>query len=166
MTKYRICIALLTGLGFVALVCLSLNIPYASLFLFTLLVPGAILSGYMNPWANWNSSETLVFLAANVFVYSFLAFVLILRRTRTFQISQLKRVVILMVVPVTVPSGLACFSRLNPLLPLGMTELSSQESTLRQVLPLNNGGAGSPFHAQGSEHRILRVHGRVRRDRA
>ncbi len=130
MTKYRICVSLLSGLGLTSLVCLLLNIPVANLFLSVLLIPGAILLNILLRPANWDS--ILALLGANVAIYSILAFAIILLRFRAM-------------------SCLVCFPSLNPLWPKGMAELSRQESELQQALPMNMGlqDARSVLKAKG-----------------
>jgi len=139
MTKYRICVSLLSGLGLTSLVCLLLNIPVANLFLSVLLIPGAILLNILLRSANWDS--ILALLGANVAIYSILAFAIILLRFRNIQI----------VLPMTAMSCLVCFPSLNPLWPKGMAELSRQESELQQALPMNMGlqDARSVLKAKG-----------------
>jgi hypothetical protein len=136
MTKYRVCISLLSGLGLTSLVCLLLNIPWASLFLSALFIPGAIALNILLRSANWDSIPAL--LGANAVFYSIVALVVILLRFRDIQAVKLRRIAIWMVLPVTVMSCLVCcFPSLNPLLPVGMAELSNQELGLQQALPVN-----------------------------
>ena len=137
MTKYRVCVSLLSGLGLTSLVCLLLNIPWANFFLFALFTPGAVVLNIMLRSANWDSIPAL--LGANVIVYSILVLVVILLRFRSIQAVRLKRIAIWMVLPVTATSCLVCFPSLNPLLPRGMADLSRQELGLQQALPLNIG---------------------------
>ncbi len=149
MTKYRICVSLLSGLGLTSLVCLLLNIPVANLFLSVLLIPGAILLNILLRPANWDS--ILALLGANVAIYSILAFAIILLRFRNIQMAKLRHVAVVMVLPMTAMSCLVCFPSLNPLWPKGMAELSRQESELQQALPMNMGlqDARSVLKAKG-----------------
>jgi hypothetical protein len=135
MTKYRICISILGGLGLTSLVCLLLNIPWANFFLFALFTPGAIVLNILPRSANWDSVPAL--LGANAVFYSILALVVILLRFRSIQPVKLRHIAIWMAVPVTAMLCLVCFPSLNPLLPVGMAELSRQELGLQQALPLN-----------------------------
>ncbi len=135
MIKYRICVSFLGGWGFTSFVCLLLNIPVANFFLFALFTPGAIVLNILLRSANWDSIPAL--LGANVVIYSILALVVILLWFRNIHAAKLRQLVIRMVLPVTALSCLVCFPSLNPLLPVGMAELSKQESGLQHALPLN-----------------------------
>jgi len=137
MTNYRICLSLLSGLGLTSLVCILLNIPRASFFLFALFTPGAIILNILLRSANWDS--ILALLGANVVFYSILALVVILLWFRNIQAAKLRHVATWMALPVTAMSCLVCLPSLNPLLPVGMVELSRQELGLQQALPLNMG---------------------------
>ena len=131
MTKYRVCTALLIGVGFVSTICLLLNIPVANLFLLMLFAPGAIAIAALK-FAEWDSITAL--LGANVVIYSALAFGLILVRFRGLPDETFKRFAVRMLLPVVVLSILACFPVLNPILPVGMAELARQERELQQAL--------------------------------
>lgn len=135
MTKYRILVSLLSGLGVVSLVCLFLNIPMANFFLLALFIPGGIAVSILPWYMNWVSISAL--LGANVLIYSVLVFVLILSRFRTIELAKLKQIALRMVLPVSAMSCLACVPSLNPLWPKGMAQLSKQESELQSALPLN-----------------------------
>ena len=137
MTKYRICVSVLSGLGFTSLVCLLLNIPWANFFLFALFTPGAIVLNILLRSANWDLIPAL--LGANVVFYSNLTLVVILLLFRSIHAAKLRRTAIWMVLPVTAVSCLVCFPSLNPLLPRGMVELSKQELGLQEALPVNMG---------------------------
>jgi hypothetical protein len=132
MTKYRICVSLLSGLGFVSLLCLLLNIPVVSLLLFALFAPGAIATTLVLRFANWDSN--LALFAANVVIYSMVAFVLIILRFRDSEATALRRFAVRMLFPVAAISFLACFSAFNPLVPVGMAELSTLELGLQQAI--------------------------------
>src|ERR1700739_1404409 len=131
MTKYRVCASLLAGVGFVSVLCLSLNIPVANLFLSTLFAPGAIAIAVFR-LGEWGSDAAL--LGANVFIYSVLAFGVILFRFRGLRGNELKRFTVRMLLRVVAVSTLACFPALNPMLPVGMAELAKQERELQQAL--------------------------------
>jgi hypothetical protein len=133
---YRICVAFLCGLGLTFLVCLLLNIPVANLFLLMLFSPGAIVLNILLSANDWNIPALL---ATNAFIYSMLALLVILLRYRDVTAGVLKQTTVRLVAPVAVLSSLACFHTLNPLLPVGIAELSRQENDLQQSLPLNIG---------------------------
>jgi len=135
MTKYRICIAFLSGLGFTSLVCLLLNIPVVNFFLSALLIPGAIVLSILSRSENWESIPAL--LGVSSVIYSILSLVVILLRFRNTQAAKLRQIAIWLVFPVVAMSSLACFPSLNPLWPVGMAELSRQEIELKKALPLN-----------------------------
>ncbi len=137
MTKYRICVSLLSGLGFTSVVCLLLNIPLANFFLSALFIPGAIVLSILSRSENWDSIPAL--LGSNFVVYSFLALGAILLRFRNIQAAKLRQIAIWLVFPVTAMACLACIPYLNPLFPVGMAELSRQELGLQQALPLGMG---------------------------
>lgn len=134
MVLGRICVAVLCGLGLASLICLLLNIPVANLFLLALLSPGAIVLNIFSLADDWNIPALL---AANVVSYSMLAFLVILLWYRNVPAVGIKRTAVRLVVPVAALSCLACFHALNPLLPVGIAELSRQENDLQQALPLN-----------------------------
>jgi hypothetical protein len=137
MTKYRICVSLLSGLGVTSVVCLLLNIPVANFFLSALFIPGAIVLSILSRSENWDSIPAL--LGSNFVVYSFVALGAILLRFRNIQAAKLRQIAIWLVFPVTVMSRLVCIPSLNPLFPVGMAELSRQELELQQALPLGMG---------------------------
>jgi hypothetical protein len=131
MTTYRVCASLLTGVGFVSVLCLSLNIPAVNLLLPALFAPGAIVIAPFN-FGEWGSAIAL--LGANVLIYSVLAFGLILLRFRRLLAGELKRLTVRMLLPFVAVSTLACFPALNPMLPVGMADLAKQERELQQAL--------------------------------
>jgi hypothetical protein len=131
MNKYRVCASLLIGVGFVSVLCLLLNVPGLNLILSALFVPGAIALDVLR-LAESDSNTTL--LAANVIIYSLVAFFVILLRFRSSPIEQSRRFTARMVLPVLAVLILACFPVLNPMLPVGMAELGRQERELQQAL--------------------------------
>jgi hypothetical protein len=134
MTKHRVYVSLLSGLGFVSLVCLLLNIPVANFFLLALFTPGGIAVSTL-PWhTNWISISAL--LGANVVIYSVLVFVVFLLWFKTMEPAKLTQISRWIVLPVAAVSCLACLPSLNPLWPRGMMELSKQESQLQNDLPV------------------------------
>ncbi len=161
MTKYRICIAILSGLGFTSLACLLLNIPVANIFLSALFIPGGILLSILSGSENGDSIPAL--LGVSSALYSILAFVVILLRFRNTQAARLRQIAVWLVFPVSAMSCLACFPSLNPLWPAGMAELSRQELELEKALPLNMGldDARGVLRAKGVEFQesIERVEG-------
>jgi hypothetical protein len=133
MARYRISVALLSGLGFVSLVCLLLNLPVANFLLLVVFIPGATVLSMLSNLAKDSIPNLLIM---NVVVYSVLALVMIFLRFRSVQLARLRQTAIWMVLPVTVMSCLVFFTSLNPLLPAGIDELSRQELGLQQALPL------------------------------
>ena len=121
----------------------------ANFFLVALFTPGAIVLNIVSRSATWDSIPAL--LGANAVIYSGLALVVILLRFRNIQVVRLKHIASWMVLPVTAVSCLVCFPSLNPLLPVGMAELSRQELGLQEALPLNMGlqDARSVLKARG-----------------
>lgn len=135
MTRHRFYVSLLSGLGFVSLICLLLNIGVANFFLLALFIPGGVAASIL-PWrTSWISISAL--LGANVVVYSILVFAVLLLRFGTTERVKLRQIASRMVLPVAAISCLACFPSLNPLWPKGMAQLSKQESELQSALPLN-----------------------------
>jgi hypothetical protein len=132
----RIYVALLFGLGITALICLAVNIPFAGFFLAGLLAPGGMFAVIFPVLVKWDSVPLL--LAANVLFYSTVAYGLILLRFLHVPVARLKSVSIQLVLPVMVLCCLACIPRLNPLLPVGMAELSKKELDLQSALPINS----------------------------
>jgi hypothetical protein len=133
MVDYRIPLALQCGVGLTAAVCLLLNVPGINLLLLAILIPGGIIMGRNltlgdAPWS---------LLAANAAFYSVLAFVLISLPLRRVAAARLNSISLWMALPVTVMACLVCIPRFDPLFPIGMAELSKQEATLQQALPLN-----------------------------
>jgi len=116
MTKFRALASLLAGVGFVSILCLSLNIPAVNSLLSGLFAPGAIVIALFN-FDEWGSVVAL--LGANVLIYSVLAFGVILLRFRGLLEGELKRLTIRMLLPVVAVSILACFPAFNPMLPVG-----------------------------------------------
>ena len=131
MTKYRIFASLLAGVGFVAMLCLSLNIPAVNLLLSALFALGAVVITPFN-FGAWGSVVAL--LGANVLIYSLLAFGVILLRFRGLLEGELKRLAVRMLLPVVAASTLACVPALNPMLPVGMADLAKQERELQEAL--------------------------------
>jgi hypothetical protein len=128
MTKFKVFASLLAGLGFVSLLCLSINIPILGLFLSLLFAPGAIVMTVAK------LDSYIVLLVVNFAIYSLLAFCVILFRLRSLPEEEFKRFTVRMLLPVVAVSTLACFPTLNPMLPLGMAELADQERELEQAL--------------------------------
>jgi hypothetical protein len=128
MTKYRIIASLLTGLGFVSLICLLMNIRILTFFLSLLFFPGGIFLVIVK----LDSYKAL--LVANVVVYSLLALCVILAKFRGLPDEHFKWLSVRMILPVAVVSTLACFPALNLLLPVGMAELARQELEMQQAL--------------------------------
>jgi hypothetical protein len=131
MTKYRVCAALLAGVGFVSVLCLLLNIPAANFFSFVLLVPGGAAITVLKLGELHSIAGIL---GASVIIYSTLAFCLILFRFRSVPNERFRQRTLRIVLPVLVISSLASFPKLNPILPVGMAELARQEGELQQAL--------------------------------
>jgi hypothetical protein len=131
MTKYRVCASFLAGVGFVSVLCLSLNIPAANFLLSALFAPGAIV---IAPFNFGERSSVVALFGANVLTYSVLAFGVILLRFRELLEGELKRFSVRMLSPIVAISTLACFPALNPMLPVGMADLAKQERELQQAL--------------------------------
>lgn len=132
----RIFLAFLLGLGITALVCLAVNIPVAGFFLAGLLMPGAMPAIIFPTLVSWDSVPLL--LAANVLFYSTLAYTFILLRFRGVLAARFKSVSLRLVLPVAALSCLACVPRVNPILPVGMAELSKKEADLQSALPISS----------------------------
>jgi len=132
----RAFLALILGLGFTALICLAINIPVAGLLIFALLAPGAI------PWSSFaetaNGDSIPLLFGTNVLFYSMLAYALIFFRFRNVLDKRLNSISLRLILPTAVLFALACIPRLNPLLPVGMVELSARESDLQRALPVGS----------------------------
>jgi hypothetical protein len=128
MTKYRLAIAVLWGLGFTALLSLLLNLSLAfGIFLF----PGGILAAVLS---NPKVHPMAVVFAANTVMYGLAVFVVISLRFRNTGSDQLRRFAGFSLLPVITLAALAGFPRLNPLWPNGMPELAQQESELQNAI--------------------------------
>ena len=152
MTKYQISVALLSGLGFVSLVCLLMNLPVLNILLLLVVSPGAT-ALRMLPGSLSDSIPKI--LVANVLIYSLIVLVVIFLRFRDIQVARRRQIAIGMILPVTVTSCLAFFTSFNPLLPRGNSHPSdegkspagprrqdgrehglSMKNTVRLILPL------------------------------
>ena len=81
-------------------------------------------------------SPTLLVLAANILVYSVIAYAGLSVFGRGLSTENMRAATTGLLFPVIILAGLACTSRFNPLWPRGMTELTAQEKELQQELPL------------------------------
>jgi hypothetical protein len=107
MTKYRVCASLLAGVGFVSVLCLSLNIPAVNLLLSALFALGAIVIALFN---FGERGSVVALFGANVLTYSVLAYGVILLRFRELLEGELKRFSVRMLLPI-VPFQLSLVSR-------------------------------------------------------
>jgi len=133
VTRYRFALALLSGAGIASVLTLLLNLPVAILAT-VLLLPGAIPAAFLS--RSQGFGPPLGILAADGFVYSIAAYVLIATVFRKVTAAAMRLAAIRLVLPVTILIGLACVPTLNPLWPRGMAALARQEFNLQQALPM------------------------------
>jgi hypothetical protein len=136
MTRYKISVALLCGVGFVSIVVLLLNVPLPALpyALMMLLAPGAWLVSLFSKSNGFGSP--LAVLASNALVYSCVAYAVIAFACRNTKTATLRLATLRLAAPIALLLGLVCVPALNPLWPRGMAELAQQEKELQEALPL------------------------------
>jgi hypothetical protein len=139
MAKYKISVALLSGVGFVATLVLLLNLKtlVISIVLSTFLLPGGVFADFLLKPKEF--SPPLAVLAANVLVYSGIAYAMILVCCRSVTAATMRLAAVRLAAPVAILLGLACIPVMNPLLPRGLIELAKQETELQGALPLGVG---------------------------
>ena len=131
--KCRLLLAILCGVGFTALVALSLNIPSGIVLVLSLfLAPGSLLSAMLLHTQYFG--EPLIVLAFDACLYSFITYVTL----RRFRIgSQKERLAALTIVgPVLLVASMACIPAMSPLWPRGMLRLAEEEKSLKGGLPV------------------------------
>jgi len=152
MVKHKTMIALLCGAGLTSLLLLLLNVSSSAAlttFLSILLLPGGILAALLV-----RSKEfypPLLVLAANAFVYSVVVYAGVSAFGRGIAVEKMRLAMVRLALPVVILVGLACVPRFNPLWPIGMTELATQENALQEALHLGMGleGARAVLRSKG-----------------
>jgi hypothetical protein len=152
MAKYRITVALLCGTGFTSVLLLLIKPSSPSgiaLLLSLLLLPGSLVA-HLTVRSQEIGPPILV-LTANAVVYAVVLFVGLSIFARCVAAEKMRLATIRLVFPVAILTGLVCTPTLNPLWPRGMTELTKQEETLRDALPVGIGmdGARSVLRSKG-----------------
>jgi hypothetical protein len=130
MTRYRLSLAVLCGVGLATLTPLLINGSSwtAELAMF-MLFPGGLVAGIL-----LHSDLPFLVIAGNACIYSGLTYI-ILGFTRRLTTRHLRLASIYMVGPVAILVAADCAPELNPLLPTGMADLQRQETELRDAFP-------------------------------
>lgn len=152
MAKYRIAVASLCGAGFTALLLLLIKLLTPSgmaLLLSLLLLPGSAIA-YIAVGSQEIGPPILVF-AANAVVYAAVSFFGLFIFDRRVALEKMRIATIGLAFPVALLTGLASTPSFNPLWPSGMTELTKQEKTLQDDLPIGIGidRARAVLHSKG-----------------
>jgi len=137
MKPYRFFVALLTGIGFTAVVALLLNLP-SVLFVIVaplLLSPGGIVASLLFKSQGLGNAPAV--LMVNSAFYSAIAY-LVLRLWLRLDDRRLRLVAAVMVVPVVLVTYFACLPSASPIWPRGMSQLSEEEELLRGGLPVGS----------------------------
>ena len=129
MIVSRFAFAALCGAGVTALASLLLHVPYVNLLAAIVLTPGGLVVGVLLR----EGDPPLLILLANSLIYSALTL------TGSFCLGQSRiwrRAIPWLAIPVGVLVCLACIPTLDPLWPIGMTQLARREAQLQEDLPL------------------------------
>lgn len=152
MAKYRVAVALLCGAGFTALLVILIKLSMPSgiaLLLSLLLLPGSAVAHLAV--GSQEIGPPLLVLAANAVVYAVVLFVGLSVFGGGVPAEKMQRATIRLMFPVAILIGLVCIPALNPLWPRGMSELTKQERTLQDALPVGMGmdGARAVLRSEG-----------------
>jgi hypothetical protein len=152
MAKYRVAVALLCGAGFTSLLLLLIKLSLPSgiaLLLSLLLLPGSAIAHLAV--RSEEIGPPLLVLAANAVVYAAVSFVGLFIFGRGVAPEKMRLTAMRLVLPVVILIGLVCVPALNPLWPRGMKELTKQETTLQDALPMGMGvdGARAVLRSKG-----------------
>jgi hypothetical protein len=140
MKKSRVAFSFLCGTGFSCLFPVlastsSAAFPYVLMGVF--LLPGGVIAEVIAKPKEF--SPTLLVLAANILIYTVIAYAGLSVFGRGLSIENLRVATIRLLLPVFILAGLACTSRFNPMWPQAMAQLTRQEKELRQALPVGIG---------------------------
>src|SRR4029077_501785 len=144
MAKYRIAVALLFGAGFTSVVLLLIKLSSPSviaLLLTLLLLPGSAVAHVAV--RSQEIGPPLLVLVGNAVVYAVAFFVGLSSLGRGITTAKMRLATIRLVFPVVILIGLVCIPRLNPLWPRGMAELTTQEKSLQDAIPIGIGMEGA-----------------------
>lgn len=136
MIRYKVCISLLCGSGFTALLSLLLGAPFfavewiASILLF----PGGLFEAFLS-----SSSELyspVVVIMGNTLVYTALASAIVFSRFANISNRTARLKTLGLAFPVAILVFLAFIPRFDPMWPQGMADLSRQEADLTNAFTL------------------------------
>ncbi len=131
MTKYRLSLAVLCGLGFSILIPLALRGPiWLAVPALPLLYPGVMVAEFF-----FRPDSPFLIMAGNAALYSGVVYVILLAFTRILTSHFLRLASLCLILPVSVLIALSWTPSLNPLLPGGMAVLERQATELRNALP-------------------------------
>jgi len=137
VNKYCFILASIVGIGFTAVVTLSLNVPSSPVLVaaFVFLTPGGIIA---SPRGSLGWGPVISVLAIDAIVYSAIAFAT-LRYWLRPEKHLMRSLVLILGPPATVLGCLACVPKLSPVWPRGMDKLADEERSIRAGLPIGVG---------------------------